>query len=254
MTQRKTQSPIFVSPDFPDASGGGPAAAPHAGLARLAAVILDANERMNLTADRDPALFWARHIVDAAESARRIEAALGPPAAGERILDVGSGGGIPGLAWAVLWPAARVELMEARLKRVEFLRQAAAELGLGNVTVHEGRAEQLGQNPALREQFGLVTARALAAMPTLLELTLPFVRVGGWLAAIKSQPVAEELAQGRAAAETLGGEAGAAVEPYLRGDGKPCAVCLVRKLRPTPPGYPRRPNLPERRPILTRNS
>lgn len=254
MTLRKTQPPTFVSQDFPEAGGGGAAGAPHAGLARLAAVILEANEQMNLTADRDPALFWARHIVDAAESARRIEVALGPPAAGERILDVGSGGGIPGLAWAVLWPAARVELMETRRKRVEFLRQAAAALGLSNVAVHEGRAEELGQDAALRERFGLVTARALAAMPTLLELTLPFVRVGGWLAAIKSQPVAEELAQGRAAAETLGGAAETTVEPYWRGDGKPCAVCLVRKLAPTPPGYPRRPNLPERRPILTRNS
>lgn len=256
MTSHKIQFPFYAAPDDPQTAGGGTAdeAAESEPLRRLAAVILAANERINLTGDRDPELFRARHIEDAVAAARRIEAAIGRPGAGERILDVGSGGGIPGLAWAVLWPAARVELMEARHKRVEFLREAAAELGLGNVTIHEGRAEELGHAAALREQFGLVTARALAAMPTLLELTLPFVRPGGWLAAIKSAPVEEELAQGQAAAEILGGTAEAAVEPYTRKDGKACAVCLVRKLRATPAAYPRRPNLPERRPLPTKNS
>jgi 16S rRNA (guanine527-N7)-methyltransferase len=219
-------------------------------LRAVAAVILAANERMNLTADREADLFWQRHIADATAAAARIEAALGGGVpAGGRVLDVGAGGGIPGLVWAVLWPQARVDLMESRLKRVEFLREAARELGLTNVRVLEGRAEELGHQPELREQCDLVTARALAPLPTLLELCLPFVRVGGWLGAIKSAAMEEELAQGRAALAVLDGAAEATLAPYARGDGKECAVCLVRKQSATAKDYPRRPNLPERRPL-----
>lgn len=243
--------PLSETPE-PSAPSANPSvdAAALAALRRVAETILAANERMNLTADREPEIFWQRHIADAIAAARAIEAVAGRPGAGERVLDVGAGGGIPGLAWAALWPEAIVELMETRGKRCEFLREAAAALGLANVRVIEGRAEELGHEAGLREQYALVTARALAAMPTLLELTLPFVKLGGWLGAIKSAPVDEELAQGRAALATLGGEAEVRVAPYARGDGKACAVCLARKASPTPAAYPRRPNLPERRPLL----
>lgn len=253
MEPQKTQ-PLSETPaTAPHAPAPTPDPATLAALRRVAETILAANERMNLTADRDPEIFWQRHIADAIAAARAIEAVAGRPGAGQRVLDVGAGGGIPGLAWAALWPEAGVELMETRGKRCEFLREAAATLGLANVRVIEGRAEELGHENSLRERYDLVTARALAAMPTLLELTLPFIKIGGWLGAIKSAPVEEELAQGQAALAILGGEAEVRVAPYARGDGKACAVCLARKGAPTPPAYPRRPNLPERRPLLKRD-
>lgn len=215
----------------------------------LVATILEAAGRMNLTGDREEALFWPRHIEDALAAAAQIAAAGGAPPPGARVLDVGSGGGIPGLVWALLWPHARVDLMEARQKRSAFLRQAASALALGNVGVLEGRAEDLAHQASLREAYALVTARALAPLPTLLELTLPLVRPQGWLGAIKTAPLDAELAQSRTALKLLGG-GGVDLRPYTRSDGKNCVVCLVRKSRPTPARYPRRPNLPERCPLV----
>ena len=87
-------------------------------LRSVARVILSANERMNLTGDAEPRRFWERHIEDALWAAWRIEEAIGKPAEGARILDVGSGGGIPGLVWAAVWPQARITLLESRRKRV----------------------------------------------------------------------------------------------------------------------------------------
>ncbi|MCL5270334.1 MAG: class I SAM-dependent methyltransferase, partial [bacterium] len=92
-------------------------------LRELADRILDVNRRVNLTSDRAPCVFWSRHVEDAVRAAGALEAALGRPVTGDAILDVGSGGGIPGLVWATLWPAARVGLIEATGKKARFLRE-----------------------------------------------------------------------------------------------------------------------------------
>lgn len=241
----------LFSPDLPEGSGGAEATEPPlARLRALAYLILETNQHLNLTADREPELFWTRHIEDSLAAAARIESAIGHPGAGWTILDVGSGGGVPGLVWAILWPAARVDLLETRGKRAAFLGEAARALDLPNVQILGDRAEQLGQDPARRESYRLVTARALAKLPTMLELTLPFVAIGGWLAAIQSSAITSELTAAGPAIELLGGDPAPRVEPYTRSDGKDCAVCLVRKIRATSPQYPRRPNLPERRPLF----
>jgi 16S rRNA (guanine527-N7)-methyltransferase len=225
-------------------------------LGRWVAFTLEAAGRMNLTADREPELFWRRHVEDALAAAEQLEAALGlDPAAPQgpgRVLDVGSGAGLPGLAWALLWPGARVDLLDARQKRVGFLNDAIAHLGLtGRVATFCGRAETLGRQALLREQYDVVAARALAPLPVLLELTLPFARVGGVVAAIKAAGVQEEARQALRALRRLGGGDAGAIQalPYARGDGKACALCLARKLAPTPPQYPRREGIPERKPL-----
>ncbi len=219
-------------------------------LDELARLTLEANRTMNLTADDDPERFWARHILDALAAAWRLEAAIGPAVAEAALLDVGSGAGMPGLAWALLWPRATVSLLETRSRRVEFLRQTARQLGLERLEVLHGRAEELAREPRLRERFDLVTARALAPLPVLAELTLPFTRVGGRLAAIKSADgLADEIQSARRAFETMGAEPTPPALPYERGDGKPCALVLVRKLRPTPALYPRRAGVPAKKPL-----
>lgn len=222
------------------------AAAMQTRLTELAELILTAAARMNLTADRDPDLFWRRHIEDGLASAWAVEDAVGIPS---RILDVGSGAGLPGLVWAILWPGSSVRLLEARAKRGEFLKQTAAALKL-NSPVLTGRAETLAHRKDFRESFDLVTARALASMPSLLELTLPFVRVGGHVAAIKSAAgAAEELALSAKALDVLGAAPDPRRIPYERPDGKACELILVRKARPTPPAYPRRDGLPQNKPL-----
>lgn len=216
-------------------------------LRELADLILAAAARMNLTADREPELFWTRHISDGLAAAWAVEDAIGGLPA--RILDVGSGAGLPGLVWAILWPGSSVSLLEARARRGEFLKQTASALGLGT-PILIGRAEALGHAPHLRESFDLVAARALAALPSLLELTLPFVKVGGHVAAIKSAAgAADELAAAAKALDLLGADAASRRIPYERPDGKPCEIVLVRKGRPTPRAYPRRDGLPQNRPL-----
>ena len=220
-------------------------------LERLVGVILAATDRINLTGDRDPALFWARHIVDAVESAGALAAAGFAPAAGARVLDVGSGAGLPGLAWAVLWPEAQVTVLDSRKRRVEFLREAIAELGLENASAALGRAELLAHEERLREQFDLVAARGLARLPTLWELTAAFAKVGGRVAAIKSAEGSQEEIADRAPPPAATAAAAAPATPggQPRGEGKACVVVVAEKVKPTPAKYPRREGLPGSRPV-----
>jgi 16S rRNA (guanine527-N7)-methyltransferase len=228
------------------------------GLARLAAAILQANRTMNLTGDREPELFAVRHLEDALAAAAAIEQALGrPPEPGPKgcpngwtIADVGAGGGIPGLVWPLLWPGARVVLIESRLRRARFLARTAETLALRGVQVLEGRAERWAHDPSHRETYDLVTARALAALPVALEWTLPFARIGGRVALIQSAAIEAELPAAARAQELLGGApAPPRLLPYSRSDAKPCVVCLIEKSAPTPAAYPRAAGKALKRPL-----
>ena len=220
-------------------------------LGALVDAILEANRHMNLTADGEPDLFWVRHVEDALWTAWLLEDSVGRPGAEDRLLDVGSGAGLPGLVLAILWPEAQIDLLEARRRRADFLKSTAESLGLGRVRVLEGRAETLAHQDDHREKYNVVTARAVAPMPTLLELTLPFARLGGVVAAVKSADAQEELRSARTALATLGaGQGPLECLPYQRSDGKACQVCLARKMEPTPGLYPRRCGVPERKPLI----
>lgn len=157
------------------------------------------------------------------------------------LVDVGSGGGMPGIPLKIARPYLRVVLVEADRRKAAFLVHAAARLDL-DVEVVAERAETAGRGP-LREAFDVAVCRALAPMPALAELCLPFVRVGGRLLAMKAQ--VEEAAW---AIEALGGGpaeiAAAPSAARLRG-----VVVVVPKVAPTPDAYPRRPGLPSRRPL-----
>src|SRR5579859_8245004 len=163
-----------------------------------------------------------------------------------RLVDIGSGGGLPGLPLKIARPDLSVTLVEADQSKAAFLVQACAALGLRDVEVIARRAEDLGRDPNYRERFDVAVARALAPMPVLAELCLPLVRVGGRLLAQKTE--AEDLDSARHAIEVLGGSlAGAAAAPSgarLKG-----TVVIVEKIRPTPDTYPRRPGVPARKPL-----
>lgn len=157
-------------------------------LARLLAM----NEQMNLTAIREPAEAWERHVLDALALVPLL-AELGPRA---RLVDVGSGGGLPGIPLAIALPSLRVTLVEATQKKAAFLVAAAAALELANVSVRAERAEQLVTGE-LRGAFDAVTARAVGRLATLVPLTAPFVRRGGLVLLVKGQRADEELAEAR---------------------------------------------------------
>jgi 16S rRNA (guanine527-N7)-methyltransferase len=216
---------------------------------RYGELLLAANERMNLTAITDPAQVQALHFLDALTLVPPIrdwcrEAGRDDPT----LLDVGSGSGVPGLLLKIALPGLRVTLLDATGKRVRFLQQAIAELELRGIGAVQGRAEELGRDREWREQFDLVTARALARLPTLLEWCLPFARVGGLVLAPKAGDLAAEIAQGERAAAILGGSVRAALPvalPELPGR----SIVPIAKVGRTPARYPRGAGLPAKDPL-----
>lgn len=216
-------------------------------LRSYAGLLARANKRMNLTAVRDSAAIERRHLLESLALVRLVEAA-GVLPAGARVVDVGSGGGLPGIPLAIVRPDIQVTLLDAIRKKAAFLREATAALGLANVDVLAERAEEAGRDPATRERFDLATARAVAPLDALAELTLPLVRVGGSVAAIKGSHVSEELAAASAAITRCGGRL-ERVEPLGPAGAEPLSVVLIAKVAPTPPDLPRRPGIPAKRPL-----
>jgi 16S rRNA (guanine527-N7)-methyltransferase len=163
-----------------------------------------------------------------------------------RVVDVGSGGGLPGLPLKIVRPDLEMTLIEADQAKAAFLVHACAKLGLEGVEVVAVRAEEAAHDPRFREAFDVAVARALAPMPVLVELCLGLVRVGGRLLAQKTE--GEDYTAAGHAFEVMGGAFGSvhASPSQARAGG---TIVVIDKVRPTPPGYPRRPGLPNRKPL-----
>jgi 16S rRNA (guanine527-N7)-methyltransferase len=216
---------------------------------RYRELLLDWNTRINLTAITDPAEVATRHFLDSLTIALAI--ADSERVRPLRLLDVGAGAGFPGLPLAMAFPRWGVTLLEATGKKVRFLEAAIAELGLTNARAVQGRAEEMGHDPAYRGRFDVVAARAVAALPTLLEYCAPFARVGGLVVAPKKGELAEEIATGRRAARALGARLLEAIQVTIPplADGRVLLVAVQEK--PCPPQYPRAAGAPTKRPLGT---
>jgi 16S rRNA (guanine527-N7)-methyltransferase len=201
--------------------------------------------RANLVGDVAPEVVQRRHFLEsiALGAALREREVLRP---GSDVLDVGAGAGFPGVVLKIVWPSIRLTLLEATAKKTAFLSELTAELGLDETVVLTGRAETLGHDPALRGRFDLVVARAVASLPALLELTLPFARTGGRIATPKGSRAQAELLESKRALQVLGGKAFAVP---LRVPGPPQTLIVVVKQRETPAAYPRRAGLPVKSPL-----
>jgi 16S rRNA (guanine527-N7)-methyltransferase len=163
-----------------------------------------------------------------------------------KVVDVGSGGGLPGIPLKIARPDLELTLIEADQDKAAFLVHACAALGLDGVEVVARRAEEAGHDPRLREAFDLAVARALAPMPVLAELCLGLVRVGGRLLAQKTE--GEDQGVGRHAIEVMGG-APVAVHAAPSTARRTGIVVVIDKIRPTPAAYPRRSGVPNRKPL-----
>ncbi len=199
-------------------------------LDRYAALLIDYNQRVNLTAITDPEGIEDRHFVDS------LLLAAQPEVAG-RVVDVGSGAGFPGVVAKIYKPALEVTLLEPTGKRLDFLRFACAELGLAGVDFLKERAEEAARK-AWRERFDVAVARAVAAMPVLCEYCLPLVRPGGSFIAMKGPDAAAECAAAAAALRALGGGT-PALRAFTLPDGSVRRLAVCKKISQTPTQYPR---------------
>jgi 16S rRNA (guanine527-N7)-methyltransferase len=210
---------------------------------RYVELLLDANQRLNLTRVVDPEAIARLHLLDALAALPLLDE-IGPRSA----LDLGSGGGVPGIVLALARPAVHWTLVDSVRKKVDALRGFVEALGLSNVALVAERAEILGRDADHREAHDLVAARACAALPVLVEYAMPLVRRGGSLIAWKGKVGAEEMAAGAAASTLLGGG-----QLERRPSGVPSlgdhAFVIVPKLASTPERFPRRPGEPGRRPL-----
>ena len=208
-------------------------------------MLLDWNTRMNLTALTAPEDVAVKHIID---SLTASDAALFDGA--RTLIDVGAGAGLPGIPLAVYAPHLTVTLLDSLNKRVRFLTEVTAAMGLPNVRCIHARAEEAARTAEHRAAYDIVVSRAVARLPVLLEYTLPFVRVGGTLLALKGRAYAEEQKEARRAAEVLGGGRITARPVHLPGLDDVRAILTVTKERQTPAIYPRGGGAPARRPLL----
>lgn len=223
-------------------------------LGHYLACMLAFNETTNLTAITEPAMAWRRHILD---SLTLLPVVAELPE-GASLIDVGSGGGLPGIPVAICFPSVKVTLLEATGKKAEFLKNVTEALGLANVTVVAERAEKAGHDRGIktavgreggyREAFDVATARAVGRLNVLAELVLPFVKPGGCAVLIKGEKAAEELVEASHVITEMGGEHTATLEtPTGR-------LVVIDKVKQTPRMYPRADGEPARAPIGPRRT
>jgi 16S rRNA (guanine527-N7)-methyltransferase len=213
----------------------------HDQLARYLDLLAAANQRMNLTRITDRTAAEIQHIGDALTVLPFL-----PP--GEfRLADVGSGGGVPGIPLAIARPDTHVMLVESTKKKAAFLKEAAAQLGLENLSVSEWRAEQVGRSNS-RETFDVVTARAVATLDWLAEWCLPLVKRGGKLLAMKGERAAEELPAARKAIKWVGGGE-AVVHPIELPGTEHRVIVEIPKVQRTDDRLPRDATVAKGKPI-----
>ena len=203
-------------------------------MGTIAEMLLIDNAKFNLTAITDEAEIFHKHILDSVLCAAAI-----PAVEDGSLLDVGSGAGFPSLPVAAARPDLRVTAMDATAKKCMHMNDTAAAAMISNFVAMSGRAEDFSKTALYREHFDFVTARAVARLPILLELCLPFVKVGGCFIAMKGKSVPDELADSRKCLQKLGGKVENSLEYFVPGDENPRYLLTIRKISPTPAAYPR---------------
>ncbi|MDR7868749.1 MAG: 16S rRNA (guanine(527)-N(7))-methyltransferase RsmG [Sporomusaceae bacterium] len=202
------------------------------------------NDKVNLTAITAPQEVAVKHVID---SLTCYDEKVFPHDA--TVVDVGTGAGFPGLPLKIYRPGIRLTLLDSLNKRLNFLREVVERLGLSGVEIVHARAEEAGRMKDHRDRYMVATSRAVARLNVLAELCLPFVAVGGHFVALKGAQYREELDEAVRAIAALGGQVTEVRPVRLPGLDDSRAVIYIRKVSPTPAAYPRRPGLPEKKPL-----
>ena len=207
-------------------------------------LLVEWNKKINLTAITEKKEVYLKHFYDS----------IAPILQGRiknqniKLLDIGAGAGFPSLPMKILYPALDVTVIDSLNKRILFLNHLADELGLENVHFYHGRAEDFAQDKDFRAQFDIVTARAVARMQILAELTIPFLKVGGRLLALKATNAPEELTEANDALKLLFSKV-KENSSYQLPNGDPRYITIVDKKKETPNKYPRKAGIPNKRPL-----
>lgn len=207
-------------------------------------LLIEWNEKINLTAITDKEEVYLKHFYD---SIAPILQGLIPNET-IKLLDIGAGAGFPSIPMKILYPNLDVTIIDSLNKRINFLQLLAGELGLEGVHFYHGRAEDFAQDKNFRAQFDIVTARAVARMQVLSELTIPFLKVGGKLLALKASNAPEELTDAKNALNLLFSKVEDNIS-YTLPNGDPRYMTIVVKKKETPNKYPRKAGMPNKRPL-----
>ena len=207
-------------------------------------LLVEWNEKINLTAITEKDEVYLKHFYDSIAPILQGLIENQPT----RLLDIGAGAGFPSFPMKILFPELDVTIIDSLNKRINFLHLLAEELGLSGVHFYHGRAEDFAQDKAFRAQFDLVTARAVARMQVLSELTIPYLKVGGRLLALKASNAPEELEEAKNALNLLFSKVEDNLQ-YELPNGDPRYITVVEKKKETPNKYPRKAGLPNKRPL-----
>jgi len=200
-------------------------------LAAYMQKVLVMNEQINLTSIREPAEFIKKHILDSLAILPEMDETA------KTILDLGTGGGFPGIPMAIMRPQTQIVLMDATAKKLNVVKQMADELGLTNVSILHGRAEELAKQAKYREQFDVVVSRAVAHFAILAELAIPLVKEGGFFFAMKGRNYQDEMTNADKICKNCGGKI-VAYKPYTIDDNQNTIIKVKKEAR-TPAKYPR---------------
>ncbi|WP_221912993.1 16S rRNA (guanine(527)-N(7))-methyltransferase RsmG [Streptococcus halichoeri] len=207
-------------------------------------LLVEWNEKMNLTAITELNEVYLKHFYDSLAPILQGHITNRPL----KLLDIGAGAGFPSLPMKIVYPELEITIIDSLNKRITFLHHLAQTLELEGVHFYHGRAEDFGQDRSFRGQFDLVTARAVARMPVLAELTIPFLRIKGQLIALKSQAVDQELTDAKTALTTLFAQV-VKNHAYQLPNGDARFITVVEKKKETPKQYPRKAGLPNKKPL-----
>lgn len=207
-------------------------------------LLVEWNQKINLTAITEKEEVYLKHFYDS----------IAPILQGLienqeiKLLDIGAGAGFPSLPMKILYPQLDVTIIDSLNKRINFLQLLAEELDLEGVHFYHGRAEDFAQDKHFRAQFDIVTARAVARMQVLSELTIPYLKVGGKLLALKASNAPEELTEAKNALNLLFSKVEDNIS-YTLPNGDPRYITIVEKKKETPNKYPRKAGMPNKRPL-----
>lgn len=205
-------------------------------------LLLEWNEKINLTAITQPEEVKLKHFVDSLTVLKYIND-------DDKVIDIGTGAGFPGIPLKIMNENTKITLLDSLNKRINFLNIVIETLNLRNIQAIHGRAEEIARNKLYREKYDVAVSRAVANLSTLTEYMLPFVKVGGKCICMKGANVNEEIEKAKNAIKELGGEIERVDNFYLSDNDNERNIIIIRKVKETSSKYPRKAGMPSKEPL-----